>query len=198
MRWRWQDAVISASRRWARPKSCVPPGSDAAHLPDGRVFCPGGARTGRIGYHTVRWPTPARLCGAAIAAASRAPRGFPVHLKLDTGATRLGITAPDLPAAIEIAQALPPSQGRRRMHPAGQRRRSGQPGHRRRNWPFSAKECELLRGGGFCAALSARGEFGRHRVARRRAFQHDPRGPGVVWASPGSRSARYCRIARRL
>lgn len=34
------------------------------------------------------------------AAASRAPR-FPIHLKLDTGATRLGITAADLPDAIE-------------------------------------------------------------------------------------------------
>ncbi len=28
--------------------------------------------------------------------------GFPIHLKLDTGATRLGITAPDLPGTVEI------------------------------------------------------------------------------------------------
>jgi alanine racemase len=37
-------------------------------------------------------------------AAASLRSGFPIHLKLDTGAARLGITAPDLPATVEILQ----------------------------------------------------------------------------------------------
>ena len=101
-----------------------------ADLSAGRIFSPTRRRRSSALDLTPFVFDVALIAPLDRAAEAQARAQFPVHLKIDSGATRLGILPGELDQAIAELAPRVVADGRRCMHLAGQRRRSAKPRHR--------------------------------------------------------------------
>ncbi len=124
-----------------------------------RIYLLGGFLAERGGGDRRPRPDSIRVRRALIAPLERAAEAqaranFRIHLKVDSGATRLGILPDELDHAIEELAPRSFPDGRGRVHPAGRCRRSSEPHNRARNSKCSTPRSARLRAAGIRSAGS--------------------------------------------
>ena len=119
-------AATSALPAYARRVSCARPAC-ATHLSAGRLSRRRGGGHRRPRPHSIRVRRGALIAPLGRAAEAQARAQFPVHLKVDSGATRLGILPGELDPQIAELWPRAIADGRGCMHLAGQCRRSSKP-----------------------------------------------------------------------